>query len=81
MDKNNSSKSKINKNILPQLPAIMLVIFLFAFTTTLNCKVLDINTFAKKYYHEDAKWYADNTPFFECSDKQIEEVYYYRWKL
>jgi hypothetical protein len=23
----------------------------------------------------------NNIPFFECSDKQIEQVYYYRWKL
>ena len=36
---------------------------------------------AADYYKEDAQWYVDNIPFFECSDKQIEEVYYYRWKL
>jgi len=36
---------------------------------------------AKEYYQEDAQWYLDNIPFFECSDKQIEQVYYYRWKL
>ncbi len=36
---------------------------------------------AKEYYREDAQWYLDNIPFFECSDKQIEQVYYYRWKL
>jgi len=33
---------------------------------------------AKEYYHEDAQWYLDNIPFFECSDKQIERVYSYR---
>jgi hypothetical protein len=36
---------------------------------------------AKEYYQEDAQWYLDNIPFFECSDKQIEQVYYYKWKL
>jgi hypothetical protein len=36
---------------------------------------------AKEYYQEDAQWYLDNIPFFECSDKEIEQVYYYRWKL
>src|SRR6478735_8860438 len=36
---------------------------------------------AKEYYQEDAQWYLDNIPFFECSDKQMEQVYYYRWKL
>ncbi len=43
--------------------------------------VLDEAKLAKEYYQEDAQWYLDNIPFFECSDKQIEEVYYYRWKL
>lgn len=33
------------------------------------------------YYREDAGWYHDNIPFFECSDKQLEQVYYYRWKM
>jgi hypothetical protein len=36
---------------------------------------------AKEYYQEDAQWYLDNIPFFECSDKLMEQVYYYRWKL
>ena len=43
--------------------------------------LLDHDKFAKQYYGEDAQWYIDNIPFFECSDKQIEQVYYYRWKL
>jgi hypothetical protein len=43
--------------------------------------VLDHNRLANEYYNEDAQWYIDNIPFFECSDKQIEQVYYYRWKL
>lgn len=41
----------------------------------------DHEKLAKEYYQEDVQWYLDNIPFFECSDKQIEEVYYYRWKL
>ncbi len=41
----------------------------------------DHGKLAKEYYQEDAQWYLDNIPFFECSDKQIEQVYYYRWKL
>ena len=36
---------------------------------------------AAQYFGEDSQWYVDNVPFFECSDKQIEQVYYYRWKL
>lgn len=36
---------------------------------------------AQHYFQEDAAWYMDNVPFFECSDSAIEQVYYYRWKL
>lgn len=36
---------------------------------------------AADYFKEDAQWYLSNIPFFECSDKQMEQVYYYRWKL
>jgi len=32
-------------------------------------------------FGNDKQWYLKNIPFFECSDKQIENVYYYRWKL
>src|SRR5215510_4675975 len=41
----------------------------------------DHEKLAKNYFQDDAQWYLDNIPFFECSDKQIEQVYYYRWKL
>lgn len=42
---------------------------------------LDEHTLAQQYFEEDAQWNVDNIPFFECSDKQLEEVYYYRWKM
>jgi len=42
---------------------------------------IDHKKLASQYYQNDAQWYLDNIPFFECSDKTIEEVYYYRWKL
>src|SRR5215510_9257372 len=42
---------------------------------------IDHNKLAQEYFQEDAQWYLDNIPFFECSDKQLEQVYYYRWKL
>ena len=43
--------------------------------------ILDQHKLAKEYYQEDSTWYLDNIPFFECSDKEIEQVYYYRWKM
>jgi hypothetical protein len=42
---------------------------------------IDHGQLASQYYGSDAQWYLDNIPFFECSDKEIEAVYYYRWKL
>lgn len=36
---------------------------------------------AKRYFGNDAAWFEQNVPFFECSDSLLEEVYQYRWKL
>lgn len=36
---------------------------------------------ATRYFEADSTWYLQNIPFLECSDKQIEAVYHYRWKL
>ncbi|MBS1597238.1 MAG: glycogen debranching protein [Bacteroidetes bacterium] len=64
-----------------------LVLFLVITTIFLSCietknePVIDQNKLAREYYQDDAQWYLDNIPFFECSDKQIEQVYYYRWKM
>jgi hypothetical protein len=42
---------------------------------------MDHPQLAKQYFAEDADWYTNNIPFFECSDQQMEQVYYYRWKM
>lgn len=34
-----------------------------------------------KHYGNDAEWYRDRIPIFECSDESITEVYYYRWNV
>ena len=44
-------------------------------------QILDHAKLAKKYFREDSQWYMNNIPFFECSDKKIQDAYYYRWKL
>ena len=44
-------------------------------------KVLPEAGLAKKYFGNDAPWFAENIPFFEIDDANIERVYYYRWKL
>lgn len=60
---------------------VLSTIFLFACKHQPSYLLPDRDKLAKQYYQDDAQWYLDNIPFFECSDKQIEQVYYYRWKL
>jgi len=36
---------------------------------------------ARAHFGNDAGWYQENIPFFACSDRQIEDTYYYRWQL
>jgi hypothetical protein len=55
--------------------------FLTGYNEEIQLTVLDRNKLASDYYQEDTQWYLDIVPFFECSDKPIEQVYYYRWKL
>jgi hypothetical protein len=63
------------------LTAFLSLIFFLCTAYETHAQVLDHSKLAHEYYHEDAQWFLDNTPFFEYSDKQIEQVYYYRWKL
>jgi len=63
----------------------LFVIFMAGFVCSCDKReskpILKEDVLAKKYFEEDAQWYLENIPFFECSDKEIEDVYYYRWKL
>jgi len=69
---------KLNKaNLIASISAI----FFAGCANENNYPILNHSKLANEYYHEDAQWYLENVPFFECSDKQIEQVYYYRWKL
>lgn len=40
-----------------------------------------ISEIAKQQFGNDAAWYQNNIPFFESSDTQLDEVYYYRWSI
>lgn len=42
---------------------------------------LDGDALSKQYFGNDAPWYRDRIPFFESSDKDITDVYYYRWSI
>ena len=71
--------------ILPILTAGIFTLIFSGWTSKKTSKVgsviIDHNKLATQYCVNDAQWYLDNIPFFECSDKKIEEVYYYRWKV
>jgi len=43
--------------------------------------VLDADALSKAYFGNDAAWYHDRIPYFESSDKDLTDVYYYRWKI
>lgn len=59
--------------------------FLFAIYSCDNGGIkmhqLNKEELGRTYFGNDAQWYLDNIPFFECSDQKIQDVYYYRWKL
>ena len=74
----NSSKRK--STIGRSLIALTTIVFIGC-TDKDHYALPDHAKLAKEYYQDDAQWYLDNVPFFECSDKQMEQVYYYRWKL
>jgi hypothetical protein len=66
----------------------LMLLFIGASLVITSCTIkqvespdFDKNKVAAQYFQEDARWYVNNIPFFECSDNRIEQVYYYRWKL
>lgn len=61
--------------------AFAFIIFLHSCSNNTAKPVINHHQLAEQYFNENHEWYVDNIPFFECSDKQIEQVYYYRWKM
>jgi hypothetical protein len=72
-----SRKKMISKNVF----SIAITILFFSCGHQVKYPILDHDKLAKEYFNEDAQWYLKDIPFFECSDKKIEQVYYYRWKM
>ena len=42
---------------------------------------LDRKTLARTYFGADAPWFLDRIPFLEIDDPEIQQIYYYRWKV
>jgi hypothetical protein len=64
---------------------------LFVLTLSLNAyaqangaaalPALPVQTMASEYFGNDAPWFLENIPFLEIDDPEIQQIYYYRWKL
>lgn len=42
-------------------------------------KVLNKTAILDSYARGDNAWYVENVPFFDCPDKDLRDIYYYRW--
>ncbi len=51
------------------------------YTQPKETRFIDEGTVSVQRFGNDRQWYLKNIPFFECSDPDIEKVYYYRWEL
>jgi hypothetical protein len=72
---------QVLRAVIASLVPITIISYTQSCTPTGKAPALDRQAIAHAYFQEDANWYIENIPFFECSDKDIEKVYYYRWKL
>ncbi|KAF1348870.1 glycogen debranching enzyme [Delphinella strobiligena] len=52
-----------------------------ALSSGLSRRSLDTASLAAQYFGNDSTWYESRIPFFDSSDTQINEVYYYRWQV
>jgi hypothetical protein len=63
------------------IPVTVLGAASLAAASPLEKRGLDTQALAKQYFGNDAPWYQDRIPYFQCSDSKIQDVYYYRWKI
>ena len=42
---------------------------------------LPLNKLAAEYFGQDAPWFLHNIPLLEIDDAEIQQIYYYRWKV
>ncbi|KAI1314235.1 six-hairpin glycosidase [Xylaria venustula] len=62
------------------LQTVILLVSVFSLALQVDAG-LDRIALAEQYFGNDAPWYQDRIPFFEASDINITEVYYYRWNI
>ncbi len=49
--------------------------------TAIQEPVIPREKLAVEYFGADAPWFLRNIPFLEIDDPEIQQIYYYRWKL
>ncbi|MDE1156642.1 MAG: discoidin domain-containing protein [Acidobacteriaceae bacterium] len=59
----------------------MLVLLSFVLCAQAQLSPKAVHTLATHYFQQDAPWYEKNIPFLEIDDPEIQDVYYYRWKV
>lgn len=47
----------------------------------LAAQQLDASRILAERFGNDAPWYRDNIPLFESADRDLDDVYYYRWQI
>ncbi len=81
MDRNKYGRQKASRILLLVLFALLLTARHPAQAQQAAAQLLPQAALAAKYFGNDAPWFQANIPFFDCSDPEIEQVYYYRWKV
>ena len=56
------------------LPVIMFIFILVSNTCSWNA-------IAQPNFKNDAEWFSENIPFIDVPDKEIMDIYYYRWEM
>ena len=67
--------------IIPLITALLLAAIVAGKAQQSGTSILPRQTLATQHFGNDAPWFEDNIPFFECSDPELTDVYYYRWQL
>ncbi|WP_197414153.1 MGH1-like glycoside hydrolase domain-containing protein [Terracidiphilus gabretensis] len=83
------STASIRKALFHSMPQHILLFCLLACIPLLHTQAqpksanysLPKQQLAAKYFGADAPWFLDNIPFLEIDDPEIQQIYYYRWKL
>ena len=58
-----------------------LLLSVCATVATARPATIDTDRIAAREFGADAPWYRDRIPFFESADAQLDQVYYYRWRI